>query len=467
MIKEREPILERISVLFQVFVTIASYYFAIWISLFFEIPLPENPGEYHAVALVIAPVWFVLLELFDLGALTRIQRYRNLAMKYFWVATIGIVLVFALTYILHFDTISRKILISFTLINFLALFWQKVLGRTIMKKFRKQGYNTRMTIIIADKSSISFIERLIYADYWGYKIGGIITNSQVIKQKFNDKYSIVSENGDFTKVIDERVIDEVFFCKSNFNAKELNYYISKCREVGVIFHVHSDIFSFKGLNPKLTFLNHQFFLSFQNTPENFLALMVKRGLDYLIAITALFITSPIMAVISLIIKFNDPGPVFFKQIRVGKNGRHFTCLKFRTMVVNAEELREGLNSRNEMDGPIFKIKNDPRITNVGKFLRKTSLDEFPQFLNVLMGDMSVVGPRPPIPSEVKQYKRELNRRLSINPGITCIWQTSGRNNIPFDKWMEMDMQYIDNWSLKLDFIIILKTFKVLFEGNGQ
>ena len=122
---------------------------------------------------------------------------------------------------------------------------------------------------------------------------------------------------------------------------------------------------------------------------------------------------------------------------------------------------------NEQDGPIFKIKNDPRITRIGKFLRKTSLDELPQFINVLLGDMSIVGPRPPIPSEVKMYERNLTRRLSINPGITCIWQVSGRNNISFKRWMEMDMEYIDNWSLALDFIIILKTFRVIFIGNGQ
>lgn len=137
------------------------------------------------------------------------------------------------------------------------------------------------------------------------------------------------------------------------------------------------------------------------------------------------------------------------------------------MVVNAEELKEKLMEQNEQDGPAFKMKNDPRITRVGKFLRKTSLDELPQFINVLMGDMSVVGPRPPIPSEVKKYERYLNRRLSVNPGITCIWQVSGRNNVPFEKWMEMDMQYIDNWSLGLDFIIMLKTITVIFNGNGQ
>lgn len=137
------------------------------------------------------------------------------------------------------------------------------------------------------------------------------------------------------------------------------------------------------------------------------------------------------------------------------------------MVVNAESLKQALISQNEQEGPVFKIRNDPRVTRIGRFLRKTSLDELPQFINVLKGEMSVVGPRPPIPEEVKQYERWQNRRLSMKPGITCIWQVSGRNNIPFDQWMKMDMQYIDTWSLKLDFIILLKTIREVISGRGQ
>jgi exopolysaccharide biosynthesis polyprenyl glycosylphosphotransferase len=177
--------------------------------------------------------------------------------------------------------------------------------------------------------------------------------------------------------------------------------------------------------------------------------------------------SPVMLLIAVLIKLEDGGPVLFRQVRVGRHGRLFKCFKFRTMVINAEELKEKLMALNEQDGPVFKIKNDPRITKIGRFLRKTSLDELPQFFNVLIGDMSIVGPRPPVPSEVKQYERNLIRRLSINPGITCIWQVSGRNNVPFDRWMEMDMEYIDNWSLALDMKIILKTIKIVFKSDGQ
>jgi exopolysaccharide biosynthesis polyprenyl glycosylphosphotransferase len=467
MIKEREPILERISVIFQVLLTLLCFFLTIFISRLGTGQSPFSFKDYSLIAFLIAPIWYVLLELFDLGAMARIQRYRHLIKKYLGVIIIGGILLYTIIHLLEAKHPSNQEFLLFSSLNFIVLFAQKSVGRSILKYFRKRGYNTRMVLIIADSSSISFIDQLIESNYWGYLIGGIISNSETIKEKYGEKFSIISENEDFAKLIDDKVIDEVFFCRNNFRTKELKSYIAKCREIGVIFHLQSDVLSFDGLNPRMSTLNRQYFLSFRNTPENYLAFMVKRGLDYLIATTVLILTAPVMAIISLLIKLEDGGPIFFTQTRVGKHGRHFKCLKFRTMVPNAESLKEKLMDLNEQDGPVFKIKDDPRITQIGKFLRKTSIDEFPQFINVLMGDMSVVGPRPPVPDEVKQYKRSLTRRLSINPGITCTWQVSGRNNIPFDKWMEMDLHYIDNWSLKLDFIIMMKTFKVIFSGNGQ
>jgi len=194
---------------------------------------------------------------------------------------------------------------------------------------------------------------------------------------------------------------------------------------------------------------------------------MKRLLDCIFSLLILTLTLPITLIISLLIFCEDGGPILFKQIRIGKNGKKFNCLKFRTMVINAEELKEQLMCHNEQDGPVFKIKNDPRITKIGKFLRKTSLDEFPQFINVLMGDMSIVGPRPAIECEVNQYNKKTLKRISVKPGITCIWQVSGRNNIPFKKWVKMDLYYIENKSLKMDLTIMLKTIKVIFSGNGQ
>jgi exopolysaccharide biosynthesis polyprenyl glycosylphosphotransferase len=208
-------------------------------------------------------------------------------------------------------------------------------------------------------------------------------------------------------------------------------------------------------------------LTISNTPLNYLELRFKDLFDFLFSVFVVVVFSPLFVILALAIKIDSKGPVYFAQKRVGLRGRKFHVFKFRTMVTNAEELKTKLMQQNEMDGPVFKMTNDPRITRVGRFLRKTSLDELPQFFNVLTGDMSVVGPRPPIPEEVKQYESWQLRRLSMKPGITCIWQVSGRNNIPFDEWMKMDLQYIDNWSLKLDFVIFLKTIRTMVRGDGK
>ena len=175
----------------------------------------------------------------------------------------------------------------------------------------------------------------------------------------------------------------------------------------------------------------------------------------------------ILMFIALLVKLDDPkGPILFGQVRSGLYGRTFTMWKFRSMVADAERLKAALEAKNEMDGPVFKITDDPRITRLGRFIRKTSIDELPQFWNVFIGEMSLVGPRPPIPAEVEKYERWQRRRLSMKPGITCIWQVSGRNNVDFKTWMQQDLQYIDNWSLLLDVKLLLKTVPVVLLGVG-
>jgi exopolysaccharide biosynthesis polyprenyl glycosylphosphotransferase len=293
-----------------------------------------------------------------------------------------------------------------------------------------------------------------------------MTDDQKIKDKYNSEFLIIPYEHELSVIIDEKAIDEVIYCKSIFDQNEIQRFIYDCAEVGVVFRMQSQLLNCVKMQSTLSFLNQMPFLTFRTTPDNYLALKMKSFMDYSISLIALIILFPLMGVIALLIK-TDGGPVFFLQKRMGLNGRRFLCYKFRTMVVNAEQLKDSLMSQNEQEGPVFKIKHDPRVTRIGRFLRKTSLDELPQIINVLKGDMSLVGPRPPIPSEVKQYKRWQTRRLSMKPGITCIWQVSGRNNIPFEQWMKLDMQYIDNWSLKLDLLILLKTVKVVFTGDGQ
>ena len=203
-------------------------------------------------------------------------------------------------------------------------------------------------------------------------------------------------------------------------------------------------------------------LKFENKQNLRVYEIFKRIIDIIGAGLGLILLSPIIAIVACAVKFTSKGPVFFSQKRVGKNGELFEMYKFRSMVVNAEELKENLEEQNEMSGPMFKIKDDPRVTKVGKFIRKTSIDELPQLWNVLKGDMSLVGPRPSLPKEVEQFDNWMFKRLTVRPGLTCYWQVSGRNNIDFEDWMKLDVKYVEERNIWIDIKLIFKTIFVLF-----
>jgi exopolysaccharide biosynthesis polyprenyl glycosylphosphotransferase len=301
---------------------------------------------------------------------------------------------------------------------------------------------------------------------WGYHISAIIGNEE-LEQEFGAIAPFLPENTDIEQLLRNKTIDEIIYCKETPTIRELEKLLQIASEVGVVFRMYSSFFNVLTNKTHLHYFGTIPLLTISNTPLNYFELRVKEVFDFLFSAFVVIVLSPVYVLLALAIKIDSKGPVFFKQKRVGLRGRKFIVYKFRTMVTNAEELKEKLMQQNEMDGPVFKMTNDPRITRVGRFLRKTSLDELPQFFNVLIGDMSIIGPRPPLPEEVRQYERWQLRRLSMKPGITCIWQVSGRNKIPFDEWMKMDLEYIDNWSLKLDFIIFLKTIRTMIRGDGK
>ena len=200
----------------------------------------------------------------------------------------------------------------------------------------------------------------------------------------------------------------------------------------------------------------------ENERSNILYEVIKRIIDIVASFIGLILLSPLMLIVSILIKLESKGEVIFKQKRVGLNGEEFEIYKFRSMVANAEELKEKLAEENEMSGPMFKMKDDPRITKVGKFIRKTSIDELPQLINVVKGEMSLVGPRPSLPKEVAKFEEWMNERLLVKPGLTCYWQVSGRNNIDFEDWMKLDIKYVRERNFWLDIKLILKTILVLF-----
>jgi len=264
----------------------------------------------------------------------------------------------------------------------------------------------------------------------------------------------------------ETVIDRLIIAYPRSKLSMLAPVVSVCASAGIPFTMLSDLFGDYLPPPRVTRFGSLAALDFAPVHHSPALLAIKRTIDVVGSALLLTLTMPILALAALAIYLEDGKPILFHQIRCGLNGRTFLMLKLRTMCVDAEKLKSGLASLNEADGPVFKLRKDPRITRVGAVLRNFSLDELPQLWNVFLGDMSLVGPRPPIPSEVAEYQTFERRRLSMRPGITCIWQVSGRSNIGFDRWVELDVKYIDSWSLGLDVLILLQTIPAVFRGDG-
>jgi exopolysaccharide biosynthesis polyprenyl glycosylphosphotransferase len=271
--------------------------------------------------------------------------------------------------------------------------------------------------------------------------------------------------GELPSILRQHVVDEIIFAVGSESLANLEEVFLLCDEEGVRTRVAVDFFPHVNSTVSLDRFGSTPLLTFSAAPYDEIRLLVKRLTDIAVAAAGLVVLAPFMAVISILIRLTSPGPAIFRQVRCGLNGRRFLFYKFRSMCQNAEELKPALEHLNTRE-TAFKIPDDPRLTSVGRYLRKFSIDEWPQLWNVLRGDMSLVGPRPAVPGEVDQYQRWQRRRLRMRPGLTCLWAICGRDNVDFDTWMKLDMQYIDNWSLALDWKILLCTVPHVLMGHG-
>jgi len=302
-----------------------------------------------------------------------------------------------------------------------------------------------------------------YSD-WGFRILGYVDVSSAGTVK--PEGDILGGEPDLPRIIENNIVDEVIFIGDRLNLDRLNGILEVCKEQGIRARLAADFFPAKVTSLSMEFLEKIPLITFSSAPEHAPSLWIKRVMDVIISATLLMVLIPFIFLICLLVKATSKGPAIYRQVRCGLYGRKFVLYKIRSMRDGAEDVLWEIKHLNEMDGPVFKMRNDPRVTPLGRFLRKSSIDEWPQFWNVLKGDMSLVGPRAPLPEEVREYTRWQRRRLSVRPGITCLWQVSGRNEIDFHEWMKLDLNYIDNWSLMLDFKILLRTFPVVLFGKG-
>jgi exopolysaccharide biosynthesis polyprenyl glycosylphosphotransferase len=368
---------------------------------------------------------------------------------------------------------------SMITIEFLVVFWavssaicvsSRVVLRQLLKLLRLRGRNLRFMLIVGtNERAVRFADKIEARPGLGYSLLGFVENHWRGNTGFeNSSHRIVTDFEGFASYVRENVVDEVVVCLPVRSLYNQILTISRiCEEQGIIFRHFSDLYDSKRAYSRTDQFEGESLVTLYTGSMVGWQILMKRIVDILLSLFLLTIFSPLFLLCALLIKRSSTGPVFFVQERVGLNKRRFRLYKFRTMVADAEEKLAELEGLNELSGPVFKIKNDPRITPIGRFLRKTSVDELPQLFNVLIGDLSLVGPRALPMRDYNGFDTDWHRRrFSVRPGITCLWQINGRNTIPFDKWMELDLEYIDQWSLWLDVKILVKTIPAVISGHG-
>jgi exopolysaccharide biosynthesis polyprenyl glycosylphosphotransferase len=429
---------------------------------------PLSPiREYAFLLVLVLPIWGLLLYA---AGFYRSHRTTPLVEE-IWGATKvafgGTALLALFVYGLRLEFVSRFFLAVFGIVNFTFLATEKVALRLLSRWVRARGLNFRTVLLAGTGHKAAQLGDFVEAHpHWGFRVIGYLDDDNGGEIRRANRWPCLGKVTDLEAVLMREVVDELIFVIEKGKLGEYENALIVAERHGVRAHVSLDIFPHVLARPVLEELDGIALLSFTTTPANPGQLAAKRAIDFAFSLAFFLVTAPIQALAALLIKISSPGPVFFRQVRCGLNGRHFTLLKFRTMDLGAQERLHEVSHLNEMSGPVFKVSRDPRLTLVGRLLRRLSIDELPQLWNVILGDMSLVGPRPPLPEEVARYESWQHRRLSMKPGITCLWQVSGRNNLDFDRWMALDLKYIDTWSPMLDLKILLKTVPAVLSGRG-
>jgi exopolysaccharide biosynthesis polyprenyl glycosylphosphotransferase len=446
---------------------------ASFLAAYFIVERLGDPYSFKSYMRIIYPyiiLWAALLFLLKMYESFRTKSISDVVSTVISAALVGIGALGIFLYFLNIGYISRRFIMIAFLLTAMIILLEKMLLMGFFRFVRRRDYNTR-NILIAGTGprAVNFARMIEEHSESGLKILGFVDEdkNRVGTKAGGSTHKVIGTFEDIQNIIHNNIVDEVIFIVPKSSLSKIEDVLLLCETEGINVSVATDYFSMKFAKARQTDLYGFPLITFQRAPDRIWGSFIKRIMDIGISAPALIILSPVFLILSVLVKATSEGPVFFRQERVGVNGRQFTLYKFRTMVKDAEGKLKELLSNNEMNGPVFKLKEDPRLTNIGRFLRKFSLDEFPQLWNVLKGEMSIVGPRPPLPGEVSKYDNWQRRRLTMRPGLTCLWQISGRNKIKdFSEWARLDLEYIDKWSLWLDVSIILRTIPAVVFGIG-
>ncbi len=480
MLRERAKLITQAHKAWDIGLTAAAFIAAYFIKKYL---LPEPfrgltiAPNYYIVLLMIIIIWYVTFSLFDLYKSYRQESLAQIFWNMLKAVSTGMFIMILCMYIFKITDVSRIMMGIFFLLDIGLLALSKGVAYRILTHYRLKGFNFRNVLIIGGKERAKEVIDVIgEATGSGYRVVGCLgLEEDEIGRNVKNGVKIISTVNNLKNILLKQVVDELIFAMPLSWIRNVDKHMAFAEQMGVAVRIIPD-WQIQQLRYRPGIASMQFeeflgipTLALTTTPVRGGDLLIKTAFDYVSTGIAMVLLVPLFLLISCAIKLSSKGPVFFKQERCGLNGRRFMIYKFRTMVADAEARRQQLDAMDETDGPVFKMKKDPRIIPfVGALLRKASLDELPQLINILKGEMSLVGPRPPIPAEVGKYDIWQRRRLSMKPGLTCIWQvTPNRNEMPFEEWMRMDLSYIDNWSLGLDSKILLETARAVLMGAGR
>jgi exopolysaccharide biosynthesis polyprenyl glycosylphosphotransferase len=479
MIPSRRHIVNHLMKIFDLFVLAASFGFA-------TVVLNSSATEIRLAALLSIPirldnillfggiliVWHELFSMCGLYVSKRLTRRRDQISEVCKATLLSTAILIIWAKLFHIAMIRSTMIfsVSFWIFCTLVMITGRMMARSLLIALRRNGKNRRFILIVGtNERARRFAAEVTERREFGYDVVGFVDDDWSGIEMFETKTAQkrCCTFGGLADFLRHSVVDEAaIYLPLRSYYEHASQLVSLCEQHGIGIRYDPQIFNRRSLQTNDQ-TGTQTRLPNNSYPEESGQALAKRFIDCILSGTLLIFFAPLFVIVAALVKLTSPGPIFFSQARVGLNKRQFKMYKFRTMVANAEQLQEQLAQMNEMSGPAFKIKHDPRVTPLGRALRKSSIDELPQLLNVLIGDMSLVGPRAMSMRDYKLFDQDWQRRrFSVKPGITCLWQVAGRSSLPFDKWMELDMQYIDKWSLWLDLKILVRTVPAVLRGTG-
>jgi len=480
MLREKEKILFLINRFTDLGLTVGAFTIAYYIRVYLSpeyFKVLKYTSDYKIVILMVVIIWYLVFEKFHIYSLYQKSISLKTLWKIFQAVSLGMLALVLCMYLFNITTMSRLIIGLFYILNIGLVCFSKFVIQRILIRLRQKEINIRKVLIVGSKTRAQALIQSIHEQNRTdvLILGCLEVENTSIGNVVGCGIKVIDTIDNIEKILSQKVVDELIFAMPLRIIENIEKYIHLAEIMGISIRIIPDFQIHRVMDKlgigtvKLEDFNGVLTMSIHTTPVNYGMLFLKGAFDYFFAVIALSLFSPIFLGTFIAIKIISPGRVLFKQERCGLNGRRFKLYKFRTMVLDAEARRDDLEMLNEAEKPVFKVKKDPRIIPVvGTILRRTSLDELPQLINVIKGDMSVVGPRPPLPDEVAKYEHWQRRRLSMKPGLTCLWQVSPkRNEIGFKEWMDLDLGYIDNWSLVNDFKILLATLRAMLIGAGR